>query len=151
MEIGLFEEVGEAVRAMLPDDLGAAMVRWHRRGVKVWFDTPKAGPEHFEAQLVGRHHVDGTPGQAIEIGFHAEHREVDKNEAVLAALATSEKTWRRHLGPEAEMGQFLGSDVWRRVSEVWIEPDLDDPEITMEIAARLVDYLSAIEPARSRA
>lgn len=148
MEIGLFEEVGEAVRAMLPEELGMPMVRSHRRGVKVWFDAAKAGPEHFEAQLVGRHHVDGTPGAAIEIGFHTEHREVEKNEAVLALLAGSEKKWRRRLGPEAEVGEFLGSDVWRRVSEVWIEPDIDDPEITMEIAARLVDYLTAIEPAR---
>ena len=37
---------------------------------------------------------------------------------------------------------------WRRVSETWIDPDLGDPELAFEIAARLTDYISAIEPAR---
>lgn len=148
MEISLFEEVGEAVRAMLPDDLGEPHIKWHRRGVKIWFDAAKAGPEHYEAQVVGRHHVDGKPGMAIEIGFHSEHRELEQNEAVLDHLSATEKKWRRRLGPEAETGEFFGSDVWRRVSEAWIEPDIDDPEMSFEIAARLVDYLAAIEPAR---
>lgn len=148
MEIPLFEEVGEAVRAMLPEELGEPKMKWHRRGLKVWFESAKAGPEHYEAQLVGRHHVDGKPGAAIEIGFHAEHRDVEQNEAALDQLLEREKSWRRTLGSEAETGEFFGSDVWRRVSEAWIEPDFDDPELSLEIAARLVDYLAAIEPAR---
>jgi len=32
---------------------------------------------------------------------------------------------------------------------VWLEPDLDDPDLAFEMAARLVDYLHAIEPVLS--
>ena len=86
---------------------------------------------------------------AVEIGFHAEHKDPSQNEAVIAHLANREKTWRRKLGNEAEIGVFLGADRWRRVSETWIEPDLDDPELAFEMAARLVDYLTALEPVLS--
>jgi len=151
MEMPLFEEVAEAVRSMLPDSLGEPHVKWHRRGVKVWFDSDKAGPEHFEAQLVRRRHVDGKDGLALEIGFHAEHRETELNEAVLAQLADRESAWRKHIGPEATADEFLGSDVWRRVSEVWLEPEVDDPEMSLEIAGRLVDYVASIEPVRRKA
>lgn len=150
MEQPLFEQVGEAVRSMTPDELGVFRSRSHRRGVKVWFDTDKPGREHYEAQLLPRRHVDGSDGMALEVGFHAEHREPERNDEVIAHLATTSKQWRRELGAEAEVGEFFGNDGWRRVSEVWIEPDLDDPELVIEVAARLVDYVSAIEPARRR-
>ena len=52
------------------------------------------------------------------------------------------------LGEEAETGPFIGMDEWTRVSEVWPPPDPDDPEAPMEIAARLADYVDAIEPVR---
>lgn len=144
----MFEQVGEVARSMTPENLGTFRSRWHRRGVKVWFDTEKPGREHFEAQLVARRHVDGTDGMAIEVGFHAEHREVERNEAVIALLEERRSRWRRQLGDEAEVGVFFGADGWRRVSEVWFEPDLEDPDFAFEVAARLVDYVSAIEPAR---
>lgn len=148
MEIPLFEQVGEAVRSMAPEGLGTFHSRAHRRGVKVWFDSEKPGREHFEAQLLARRHVDGTEGMALEVGFHAEHKELERNVEVIDRLEGRSKTWRKVLGAEAEVGLFYGADRWRRVSEAWIEPDLDDPDLVFEVAARLVDYVSAIEPAR---
>ncbi len=148
MEEPLFEQVGEAARSMTPRDLGVFRSRSHRRGIKVWFDSEKAGREHFEAQLLSRRYVDGTDGLALEVGFHAEHREVAKNEAVIELLSKRSRQWRKTLGEAAEVGLFFGADGWRRVSEVWLEPDLDDPELAFEVAARLVDYVSAIEPSR---
>jgi hypothetical protein len=148
MEQPLFEQVGEVARSMTPSELGVFRSRSHRRGIKVWFDTEKAGREHFEAQLLARRHVDGTDGMALEVGFHAEHREEDKNEAVIDLLNTRAIAWRKSLGDEAEVGRFFGADGWRRISEVWLEPDLEDPDLAFEVAARLVDYVTVIEPAR---
>ena len=133
---------------MTPPDLGVFRSRSHRRGIKVWFDTEKPGREHFEAQLLARRHVDGSEGMALEVGFHAEHRDEAANEAVIARLEGRATSWRKSLGDEAEIGVFFGADGWRRVSEVWLEPDLDDPDLAFEVAARLVDYVSVIEPAR---
>ncbi len=152
MDVPLFDQVADAVQSMTPPELGELRWRAHRRGVKVWFDTAKPTKEHFEAQVLPRRHVDGLDGVALEIGFHAEHRDLDANVAVIDRLAKSEKGangWRKILGREAEVGEFYGADVWRRVSEAWLEPDLDDPDLAFEVAARLVDYLVAIEPARS--
>lgn len=148
MELSLFEEVGDLVLAMTPEELGSVRFRAHRRGIKVWFDTEKAPREHYEAQQLPRRHVDGRDGMAIEVGFHTEHPDEAKNDEVLERMTASEKRWRKVLGPEAEIGEFYGSTSWRRISEAWIEPDLDDPELSFELASRLVDYLTAIEPAR---
>jgi hypothetical protein len=114
----------------------------HRRGLKVWFDDAKK--EHYEAQLIK------LPGGVVglEIGFHSEHPKDDDNQAVLDRLIASEAAWREQLGAEAEAGMFLGADRWRRISEVWDAPDPDDPESSIEIAARLADYVIAIEPLR---
>ena len=149
MELPVFEEVAELVRAMSPEEIGSVRVRAHRRGVKVWFNTDAPTKEHYEAQLLSRKYVDGRNGMAVEIGFHTEHKEQAKNVEVVERIVTSEKKWRKELGKEPEIDVFYGADNWRRVSEAWIEPDLDDPEITFEIASRLVDYVSAIEPART--
>jgi len=148
VELGVFDEVSELVRALTPDDLGTVHVRAHRRGVKVWFGPAVPPKEHYEAQLLSRRYVDGTDGMAIEIGFHAEHRDLDANAAVIDRVSKSEDEWRSILGDEPEIAPFYGADNWRRVSEAWIEPDLDDPEIAFEVASRLVDYLAAIEAAR---
>jgi len=145
----LFEQVAEATRS-LGTELESLQLRYHRRGVKAWFggaDRPTR--EHFEAQMLARRHVDGTDGVAVEIGFHAEHKDLGANEAIIARLLGSEKTWRRTLGSEAQVGEFYGASNWRRISEVWLEPDLDDPEFAFEVAARLVDYLHALEPVLS--
>ena len=114
----------------------------HRRGLKVWYDDAKK--EHYEAQLIKL--TGGDVG--LEIGFHSEYPKDDDNQAVLDRLVAREAIWREQLGTEAEAGMFLGADRWRRISEVWDAPDPDDPESSIEIAARLADYVIAIEPLR---
>jgi len=149
MEIGLFDEVADALRSVLPPELGEWHHRTHRRGIKVWFGPATGNKEHYESQVLPRRHVDGTDGMTIETGFHTEHNDLDANEAVITRLIGAEKTWRKALGPEAEAGPFFGRpEDWRRLSEVWIEPDLDDPELAFELASRLTDYIAALEPVR---
>ncbi len=144
----LFDEVGELVHTMAPDDLGDVHMRSHRRGLKVWFGPNAPVKEHYEAQLIPRRHVDGKDGVALEIGFHSEHKDAAANDAIIDRLVARKKHWQRELGPEAEPGSFLGNDSWRRISDVWLEPDLDDRELGFEIASRLVDYLTTLEPIR---
>jgi hypothetical protein len=51
--------------------------------------------------------------------------------------------------PEAEIGLFLGrATAWRRVSETWADPDLSQPGVAFEVATRLTDYITALEPIR---
>ena len=99
--------------------------------------------------MLARRHVDGKDGMALEIGFHAENPDAEKNSSAIDGIGRTEKKWRKILGKDAEVGEFYGASNWRRVSEAWIEPDLEDPEFTFEVASRLVDYLEAIEPARA--
>ena len=148
MELSVFDEVAEYIRALLPNDLGDARIRSHRRGVKIWFGPAKPTREHYEAQLLARRHVDGKSGMAVEIGFHSEHPKREQNEEVVGALDDAEVKWRKQLGDTAEAGLFFGSDNWTRLSEAWIEPDADDPDFAFEVASRMVDYISAIEPLR---
>ncbi len=65
-----------------------------------------------------------------------------------ARLTEAEKRWRRELGKEPVAGVFLGAAVWRRLSETWPDPDLGGPDLAFEIAARLTDYMTALEPIR---
>ena len=148
MDLPLFDQVADVVRSLTPEELGELKLRTHRRGIKVWFNTEKAPREHYEAQLLARRHVDGKDGMALEIGFHAENPEAKTNATILADIVKSEKKWRKILGDNAESGEFYGAANWCRVSEAWLEPDLEDPELSFEVASRLVDYLEAIEPAR---
>ncbi len=149
MELTPFEEVGEALRGMVASRLGQLRHRAHRSGVKVWFDAETPGREHFEAQVIAAHYVEGATVGALEVGFHAEHPQVADNDAVLAHLLEHEDRWRPAIGPEAIVGPFLGrAGVWRRISETWPDPDLDDPDLAIEIAARLTDYVLALEPVR---
>lgn len=136
---------------MAPADLGACRFRAHRYGIKVWFGPEKPIREHYEAQVVGAKEVEGAQFLALEVGFHAEYPKAEENAAVVAHLLEHERAWRRVLGKEAEVGPFLGrQDAWRRVSEVWPDPDLGEPELGLEIAVRLLDYVTAIEPVRRR-
>ncbi|NNE10625.1 MAG: hypothetical protein HKN41_00075 [Ilumatobacter sp.] len=141
-ERSLFEGVRDAVEGLAAGADGELHTSWHRRGVKVWYDD--AAREHYEAQLIRL----GEGRVGLEIGFHAEHREEADNDAVLARLVRHERAWRRELGSEPEAGAFLGADRWRRISEVWDPPDPDDPDAEFEIAARLADYILALEPVR---
>ena len=59
-----------------------------------------------------------------------------------------ESAWRAELGDEPVPGAFLGADRWRRISETWEPPDPDDVDATIEVAARLADYVTVLEPLR---
>jgi hypothetical protein len=148
--VELFEEVCEALRGLVSPDLGEFRHRTHRYGTKVWFGPETPPKEHYEAQVVGAKDVPAADVLAVEIGFHSEHPKEPDNESVLHALLKSEKQWRKALGEEAEAGEFLGrADHWRRISETWLDPDLDDPELGTELAMRLLDYIEALEPLRT--
>ena len=142
-----FEHVLDAFEGFVGDDQGTVHARSHRRGLKVWFGPAEstAAKEHYEAQLIRT-----EDGVGLEIGFHAEHPDPAMNDEVLARLVGDDAAaWREALGDDAEAGTFLGMDGWRRISEVWEPPDPDDPEAPIEIAARLADYVHALEPARA--
>ncbi|MEY2404645.1 MAG: hypothetical protein QOD38_2196, partial [Acidimicrobiaceae bacterium] len=112
-----------------------------------WFDTDAAPREHYEAQVIGAKHVPDATMLALEVGFHSEHSKVAENEAVLGKLLERERTWRKVLGDDAVPGPFLGrADNWRRVSETWPDPDLSDEDLCMEVALRVTDYMTALEP-----
>lgn len=142
--------MAEALRTLVPSELGTLRLRARRYGVKVWFGPVTPTREHYEAQVIGARHVEGATALALEVGFHAEHPRTEDNEAVLARLGSAERRWRRVLGREAVAGPFLGRpDDWRRISETWPDPDLSDPDLPVELATRLTDYIIALEPLRS--
>lgn len=146
---GLFEEMADVLRTLLPSELGEARMRPRRYGIKVWFDAPAPTREHYEAQVIGARHVEAASVLGLEVGFHAEHPRQEQNDAILTQLLAAEGRWRPVLGAEAVAGPFLGRpDDWRRVSETWPDPDLGDPELPFELAARLTDYVTALEPLR---
>lgn len=142
----LFAQVDDIVRSLCGPDSDDLRSRVHRSGIQLWFGSDKPTRLHFEAQVLGRKKVDGTDGLALEVGFHAEDRDESVNEAVLATLAAAEAGWRPMLGDEATAGVFFDADRWRRLSDVWIEPDLSGDDVAFDIASRLVDYLDAIQP-----
>lgn len=149
----MFAEVGEALRGLLPPELGDLQLKAHRYGLKAWFGSPaKATREHYEAQVIGARHVPEATVLAIEVGFHAEHPDPALNSEVLARLSSSERTWRKVLGPEPTPGPFIDDrHGWRRLSETWPDPDLDDPDLAIELATRLTDYVLTLEPLRAAA
>jgi hypothetical protein len=149
VDLSAFEAASALLPGMLPPELGTPRQHAHRYGVKVWFDTEKPTKEHYEAQVLGAKDVPGAKILAIEVGFHSEHSKEAENEKVVAALLADEKRWRKAIGKEAEATVFLGhAQHWRRVSETWNDPDLGDPDLAFEVAARLTDYITAIEPVR---
>lgn len=141
MEQSFFEQVLDALAGSISTDFGRPMSFVHRRGLKVWFGEPNR--EHYETQLV---HLDSAT--VLEIGFHAEHPKVAMNDAVMARFAAAERVWRKVLGAEPLAGEFLGRAGWRRVSETWQVPAVDDIDAAIEVAARLADYITALEPVR---
>lgn len=137
----LFHQVQYVLEGFVIDVDGRLHSTAHPRGVKAWYDD--ATREHYEAQLV---RVDGAV--VLEVGFHVEYPKVEANDAVLSRLLAKEKVWRKDLGGEPIAGVFIGADRWRRISEIWEPPGDDDLDAPFEIAARLADYLSALEPLR---
>ncbi len=151
MELPLFDEVGEVLRGLLPPELGEPHCRHHRYGLKVWFGSEKPTREHYEAQVIGAKHVPEATTLAIEVGFHAEHRDPAANERALARLRAEDRRWRKALGAEPVAGPFIDDrHGWQRLSETWADPDLGDPDLPFELAARLTDYITALEPLRAR-
>jgi hypothetical protein len=149
LDLHLFEEVADAVRSLVPAELGPVRCRAQRYGIKLWFETANPPREHYEAQVLGPSACEEARVLALEVGFHAEHADPARNQAVLDRLLAGERRWRRTLGREAEAGPFLGRrEEWRRVSELWADPDLSDPALGLEIGARLTDYACALEPFR---
>lgn len=164
IEAHVFAEVAQLVRTMVPDGVGQVHTRSHRRGVKVWFGPSKPTREHYEAQLIPRRltaldrtvlntaalNTTALDGTALEIGFHAEHPDEAANQSVADRLKKTQKTWRKELGSPAELDTFYGRDSWRRLSELWTDVDEldDDPDAAFEIACRLIDYISVVEPLR---
>jgi hypothetical protein len=140
---GFFEQVVEALVGFLPPERCEFSSRVSARNAKVWFDEAR---EHYEVQLMRR---GGAP--VLEIGFHVEHTDAAKSEAVLDRLKAGERRWRRALGQEVEVGPFLGrAGSWRRASETWDAEDLSDPGAAVEAADRLAEYITAFEPLRHK-
>jgi hypothetical protein len=141
VEPSFFDQVLDALRGSVPSDLGRLRASAHRGGLKVWFDEPPR--EHYESQLL---RVDGA--LLLEIGFHAEHASVTANDETIARLTRSEKAWRKALGPEPVVGEFFGRSTWRRISETSPVPSFENTDASFEIADRLSDYITALEPCR---
>lgn len=148
MELSFFDQVRDVFEGFVGDIDATLHTSSHRRGLKCWFDD--APHEHYEAQLV---RVDGET--LLEIGFHAEYRSANENDKVLDRLDVGGTAWRDRLGDEVVIGEFLGVENWRRASETWPSPLFDDPvdpadivDITIDVAARLADYVRVIEPLR---
>lgn len=151
MDLQLFDEVAEALRGLAADDLGTLRTKHHRYGIKVWFGPATPTREHYEAQVIGARHVPGATVLAIEVGFHAEHPDPAENERVLARLKAGEAGWRKALGDPAVAGAFIDDRRgWQRLSETWPDPDLGDPDLPLELATRLTDYITVLEPLRTR-
>jgi hypothetical protein len=138
VELELFDQVADALHAMVSADLGELRTQPRRWGIKAWFDVDDCPREHYEAQVLSAKHVPAASVLAIEIGFHAEHPKAPDNAAAMAPLLAGADWWREELGEEAVAG------------ETWADPDLGDPEICFEVADRLASYIGALEPLRSR-
>jgi hypothetical protein len=132
-----FETVDDALHGFLPPSLRDFESHRSSMNLKVWYEESR---EHYEVQL--------TSGPALEVGFHAEHKDPGRNNDVLARLADAEKQWRKALGRAPQTGAFLGRQKsWRRVSEVWDGDGLTD-DAAVEAAERLGAYIEALEPVR---
>ncbi len=152
MDLQLFDEVGEVLRSLVPPELGSLRTKHHRYGIKVWFGPVAPTREHYEAQVIGAKHVADASVLAIEVGYHAEHRDPAENERALGVLTGQEKRWRKALGDGPVAGEFIDDrNGWQRVSETWADPDLGDPDLPFELATRLTDYITVLEPLRAGA
>jgi hypothetical protein len=150
IELSLFDEVGEVVRGLVPAKLGAVRCRPRAYGIKVWLDAEKPPRDHYEAQVIGKEFVPEARVLALEVGFHAEHSKAAENDALLEPLTKAESRWRRVLGADPVVGEFLGPVNWRRISETWPDINLGEEGLAIEIGVRLVDYITALEPLRGR-
>ena len=89
------------------------------------------------------------PSLALEIGFHSENPKAEDNDASPRSRCSGVNAGgARRSGPEPVGGPFLGRDSWRRLSETWLDPDLSDPDLPVEVGTRLYEYIAALEPLR---
>jgi hypothetical protein len=143
-----YEQVADALPGFLPPSM--RNFEWYRTSanLKLWYGAE--GREHYEVQIVktGPKKLD----LGLEIGFHAEHKDVARNDDTMQGLVKAEKRWRGELGKQPEVGEFIGyqSKVWRRMSEVWTGVT-DDPFVAVDAAERLAMYIKALEPLRAKA
>ena len=150
MDESLFDQVAEATRTLVPPGMGVLRLRPRRWALKAWFGPEDPIKEHYEAQIIGSAHLPEGSSSGIEIGFHAEHKDPADNDRCLDRIIADGDGWRDELGTAAEMGGFIGRpDQWRRVSEVWVDIDLEDGDLAWEIAVRLADYILCLEPLRT--
>jgi hypothetical protein len=113
---------------MVPRELGEFRHRARRYGIKVWFGPERPPREHYEAQAIAADNVEAATMLALEVGFHAEYPQGADNEEVIAHLLGCEDRWRPVIGGEAVAGS--------------------DPDLAIELAARLTDYVTALEALR---
>jgi hypothetical protein len=137
-----YDDVYDVLQSFLPPSMRD--FAWYRtsHNLKLWFHGEER--EHYEVQVFKK-----GKDLVLEIGFHAEHKEKERNEEAIAKLA--EKSWRRKLGPDAETGAFIGRQTsWRRLSEIWSNGShqLGDPELAVDAAERLATYIRTLEPLR---
>lgn len=139
-----FTLVADALPGFVPPSLREYESRVTAGNVKVWFEPEHH--EHYEVQVISRAAARAaklsTRATILEIGFHAEHRDEDANEDVVARVRHAK------LGRNAVAGAFVGRpSPWRRVSEIWLDAALDDGA-AVEAAERLARYIKAIEAIR---
>ena len=146
MPPSFFEQVEDALVGFLPKELRTFSSQRTGRNVKVWYGEDAR--EHYEVQLITR----GRRASELEVGFHAEHRAVARNVAVLSWFEECASEWRRSLGKTVTTGPFVGGQwpAWRRISELWTGPNLIGPESAVEAAHRLSLYIRVLEPLRRR-
>jgi hypothetical protein len=137
-----YDDVFDVLQTFLPPSMRD--FEWYRtsHNLKLWFGPDQH--EHYEVQVFKQ-----GKDIVLEIGFHAEHKEPGQNDEVIARLP--EARWRKALGPQAEVGAFIGRQTsWRRVSEIWNNGShtLGDPELAVDAADRLAAYIRALEPLR---
>src|SRR4051794_11402302 len=142
-----FEQVRDALLAVVPPEYGEFGGYAHGFGLKVTYGSGERTKEHYETQIV-RAGPDGR--LALEIGFHAEYPKAARNDEVLELLLAHHKQWRKILGKEPAAGPFLGNDRWRRISETWTEFDFRDLDLPFEVSDRLAAYIEAFEPLLGR-
>ncbi len=147
MDPELFDEVGEIIRSLMIDERPDLRIRARHYGIKVWFGPVQPPRCHYEVQFLGPRDVPEAKLIAVEVGLHLEDPKVGRNDEVFDRLLAAERQWRRALGQEPVAGPFIGRpEDWRRVSEVWVDPNLSDDGIGLALATRLVDYAVALEP-----
>lgn len=120
--------------------IGRHGMHLHRTTANLKVSSEPGARQHFELQL-----MRGTAGMAVEIGWHAEHKDAARNDEALAVLVAGERRWRKSL-PDAVCGPFArGPKAWRRVSEVWDGMTFDEG-VAVEAAEQLVRYVDVLQP-----